>query len=105
MKTAARLAKRYRSHSVAKMGSRANQVGANGLFATLRKSLSTRQETGGAPIRLTLIGHSFGCRVVCKALQFLCKDLDNAATPPDYKAFLNATQINVILSAGGFQKR
>ena len=85
------------------MGSRANQVGANGLFATLRRALSTRQGTSGDPIRLTMIGHSFGCRVVCKALQFLCKDLDNAATPQNYKAFLNATQMRVILLQAAFK--
>jgi hypothetical protein len=85
------------------MGSRANQVGANGLFATLRRALSTRQGKGGAPIRLTMTGHSFGCRVVCKALQMLRKDLDNATTPQEYKAFLDATQMRVILLQAAFK--
>jgi hypothetical protein len=85
------------------MGSRANQVGANGLFATLRRALSTRQGSSGAPIRLTMIGHSFGCRVVCKALQMLRKDLDNATTPQNYKAFLNAIQMRVILLQAAFK--
>lgn len=85
------------------MGSRANQVGANGLFATLRRALRVRQEISKKPIRLTMIGHSFGCRVVCKALQFLCKDLDNAATPPAYKSFVENTQFNVILLQAAFK--
>jgi hypothetical protein len=85
------------------MGSRANQVGANGLFATLRRALRVRQEISKTPIRLTLIGHSFGCRVVCKALQFLRKDMDNASTPPAYKTFVDNTQIRVILLQAAFK--
>jgi hypothetical protein len=85
------------------MGSRANQVGTNGLFATIRRALRVRQQIGKAPIRLTLIGHSFGCRVVCSALQQLCKDLHNAATPLNYKTFLDTTQIRLILLQAAFK--
>jgi esterase/lipase superfamily enzyme len=85
------------------MGSRANQVGANGLFATLRRALRVRQEISKTPIRLTLIGHSFGCRVVCKALRFLRKDMDNANTPPAYKAFVDNIQIRAILLQAAFK--
>jgi hypothetical protein len=83
------------------MGSRANQVGANGLFATMRRVLRARQANINEPIRLTIIGHSFGCRVVCSALQMLCKDLTSA--PTEYKDFLNATQISLILLQAAFK--
>jgi hypothetical protein len=93
----------FQALSYYQMGSRANQVGANGLFATVRKALRVRQELGKAPIRLTVVGHSFGCRVVCKALQKLCQDLQNANTPPAYRTFLNATQIRLILLQAAFK--
>jgi hypothetical protein len=85
------------------MGSRANQVGVNGLFATMRRALRARQESGTGPIRLTIIGHSFGCRVVCSALQMLRNDLDNESTPPEYRDFLKATQIRLILLQAAFK--
>ncbi|MGZ3940322.1 MAG: hypothetical protein ACXVBK_16235 [Flavisolibacter sp.] len=85
------------------MGSRANQVGANGLFATIRRALRIRQEKRGKPFRLTLIGHSFGCRVICKALQQLCQDMSNPNTPSGYKDFVNSTNIKVILLQAAFK--
>ncbi len=77
-------------------------MGANGLFATIRRALRVRQQ-GKAPIRLTLIGHSFDCRVVCMALQQLCKDVNNAGTPLEYRTFLDTTQIRLILLQAAFK--
>jgi hypothetical protein len=86
------------------MGSRANQVGANGLFASIRRTLRVRQEKGeGHPFRLTLIGHSFGCRVICKALQQLSLDINNPITPPNFKEFVDNTSIRVILLQAAFK--
>jgi len=85
------------------MGSRANQVGANGLFASLRRALRVRQENGGNPFRLTLIGHSFGCRVVCKALQQLWQDVNKPGTPLGYKDFLATIKIRVVLLQAAFK--
>jgi hypothetical protein len=44
------------------MGERADDVGANGGYAILQSSVADRVK------RVNLIGHSFGCRVVCSAL-------------------------------------
>ena len=63
------------------MGTRANSVGSNAGFALVRLVTASTQR---APLRLHLIGHSFGCRVVCMALQRLvdkgiAKSLNNVS--------------------------
>jgi hypothetical protein len=52
------------------MGNRANSVGSNAGFALLRLLVESRN-ANPAPLRLHLIGHSFGCKVICMALQRL----------------------------------
>jgi hypothetical protein len=100
---AASVREKFEAISYYQMGSRADQVGVNGLFATMRRALRARQENGNVPIRLTIIGHSFGCRVVCSGLQMLAKDLTSASTPTVHRNFLNATQIRLILLQAAFK--
>ena len=51
------------------MRERADDVGTNGGYAVLRSALPALQSAPApAAARLNLIGHSFGCRVVCSAL-------------------------------------
>jgi hypothetical protein len=52
------------------MANRADAVGSSAGFSLLRMLLGSRQ-SDTAPLRLHLIGHSFGCKVVCMALQRL----------------------------------
>ena len=47
----------------------ADHVGEEGGYATLRLILEARQAAGLPAPRLRLLGHSFGCKVVCSALQ------------------------------------
>ena len=47
----------------------ADDVGEEGGYATLRLLLEGRQSAGLPAPRLRLVGHSFGCKVVCAALQ------------------------------------
>jgi hypothetical protein len=47
----------------------ADDVGEEGGYATLRLLLEGRQAAGLPAPRLRLLGHSFGCKVVCAALQ------------------------------------
>jgi len=61
------------------MGKRADTVGQHGVYALLRVLLEARADTA-PPLRIHLIGHSFGCRVVCSALEQLTKD--TIAIPP-----------------------
>ena len=56
------------------MEHRADQVGRNAVYAMLRLMLAARAGTG-RPLRIALLGHSFGCKVVCSALQDLQTDV------------------------------
>jgi hypothetical protein len=47
----------------------ADQVGTQGGYALLRLILEARRDAGDKPPRLHLVGHSFGCKVVCSALE------------------------------------
>jgi hypothetical protein len=52
----------------------ADDVGEEGGYATLRLLIQGRQAAGLPAPRLRLIGHSFGCKVVCAALQQLATE-------------------------------
>jgi hypothetical protein len=56
------------------MQQRADNVGQHGGYSILRLLLESW--TGPNPLRLNLIGHSFGCRVLLSALEELAKDSD-----------------------------
>src|SRR5579863_10233778 len=60
------------------MEHRADQVGRNLVYSLLRLVLENR---AGQPLRFFLLGHSFGCKVICAALQDLYTDLQNATIP------------------------
>jgi hypothetical protein len=51
------------------MQQRADDVGEEGVYAVLRLVLNNCR--AGANVRITMFGHSFGCKVVCAALQKL----------------------------------
>lgn len=73
------------------METRADSIGANAGYALLRCVLQQ------APPRqkVNLIGHSFGCKVICKLLEELYRD--SAAVP-----FPAATELNVVLLQAAF---
>jgi hypothetical protein len=54
------------------MEKRADTVGENCAYALLKLILAARP---AGPLRLHLVGHSFGCKVVCNALQQLAEGL------------------------------
>jgi hypothetical protein len=54
------------------MQQRADSVGRHAGYSLLR--LMIERQTAGHPYRFNLIGHSFGCRVLCSALQALAED-------------------------------
>lgn len=64
------------------MEHRADAVGKNAVYAMLRLILSNRAGSV-MPLRLFLLGHSFGCKVICSALNDLQIDIANGtiATP------------------------
>ena len=67
------LLNKFELFSFYKMEKRADTVGRNGVYAMLRLLLSAAA-TEKRDIRLHLFGHSFGCKVVCAALQRLAED-------------------------------
>jgi hypothetical protein len=67
------LANYFEALSFYTMEKRADTVGENSVYALLKVLLGARP--AGAPaLRIHLLGHSFGCKVVCKALQQLVSD-------------------------------
>ncbi len=72
------------------MEHRADSVGLNAGYSLFRLLIEARANK--TSLRFNLIGHSFGCRVVCAALEALAKD---AATVAKAKAM--QAQFNVVL--------
>jgi hypothetical protein len=58
------------------MGQRAELVGKNAVYSMLRLMLEARADSEMG-LRFFLLGHSFGCRVVCSALNDLQVDIAN----------------------------
>jgi hypothetical protein len=67
---------------------RADSVGRHAGYSLLRRMIERQKD--GQPYRFNLIGHSFGCRVLCSALQALAED-------PEMVARLAANEFNVAL--------
>lgn len=61
------------------MKHRADAVGQNAVYSIMRLMLEARNGLRGT--RFLLIGHSFGCKVMCAALQDLYTDIDNHTIP------------------------
>jgi GGDEF domain-containing protein len=59
------------------MQQRADSVGRHAGYCLLR--LMIERQKDGHPYRFNLIGHSFGCRVLCAALQALAEDAETCA--------------------------
>jgi hypothetical protein len=71
------------------MEHRADAVGKNAVYTMLRLMLQARAGTG-APLRIMLLGHSFGCKVVCSALQDLQTDIANGTIAVERGTSFNA---------------
>ncbi|HLW61152.1 MAG TPA: alpha/beta hydrolase [bacterium] len=76
------------------MGKRADVVGQHGVYALLRMIFEALSALAAPPsLRLHLLGHSFGCRVVCSALEQISKD--GTQVPP-------AVALDVVLLQAAF---
>jgi hypothetical protein len=73
------------------MQKRADDIGEEGLYAILR--LLYQAIPAGKKLRINLLGHSFGCKVICSALEKLA---ENNINPPSGLLF------NVILLQAAF---
>jgi hypothetical protein len=71
------------------MEHRAEAVGKNAVYSMLRLMLQARAGTG-SPLRIMLLGHSFGCKVVCAALQDLQTDIANGTIAVETGTSFNA---------------
>ena len=76
------------------MEHRADAVGKNAVYAMIRLMLQARAGAG-LPLRFFLLGHSFGCKVLCAALQDLQVDIVNGTIPIDA-----GTSFRVVLLEG-----
>jgi predicted alpha/beta hydrolase family esterase len=76
------------------MEKRADTVGHNGVYAILRMAIEANQ-AAKTPLRFHFLGHSFGCKVVCAALQEIADDEVNGIT--------KALDINVVLIQAAFE--
>jgi len=76
------------------MEKRADTVGHHGLYSIVRMAVEANQN-GGAPMRFHFLGHSFGCKVVCAALQQIADD--------EIEGVSEALDISVVLIQGAFE--
>src|SRR5213078_73144 len=64
------------------MEKRADTVGQHGVYTILRLVLQGRAASP-SPLRIHWLGHSFGCKVVCSALQEIVNDKATIQIPND----------------------
>jgi hypothetical protein len=69
------------------MQQRADSVGRHAGYSLIRLLI---EQQGSKPFRFNLIGHSFGCRVLCSALEALAED-------PDLAPKMLQSEFNVVL--------
>jgi hypothetical protein len=84
------------------MKKRADTVGSNGVYAVLRQLLTCWQPRVELPappkLIINLIGHSFGCKVICAALEAIRKDAIGGAL-----SLPASLRFNVVLIEGAFE--
>lgn len=79
------------------MEKRADDVGETGVYAMLRAIVNQRQAPGATPLTINVLGHSFGCKVVCAALTQLGKTCGVPA-----QTILKNVRFNVVLLQAAF---
>ena len=73
----------------------ADEVGEHGGYSLLRLALEARRDAGIDRPRIQLVGHSFGCKVVCSALEALAETLGPSG-------LLEDLPVNVVLLQAAF---
>jgi hypothetical protein len=73
----------------------ADEVGEHGTYSILRILLEARRDAGLPQPRLHLAGHSFGCKVVCSALEQLTETFADTG-------LLNDLTVDLVLLQGAF---
>lgn len=76
------------------MEKRADTIGHHGLYSIVRMAVEANQDAG-APMRFHFLGHSFGCKVVCAALQQIADD--------EIQGITKALDISVVLMQAAFE--
>ena len=87
-----------------KMEKRADDIGQEGLYAILRLIFAAVKPDSN--LRISLLGHSFGCKVVCAALEQLA--VNRIDVPPNIRfnvVLLQAAFATDCLDAGGSYER
>lgn len=73
----------------------ADEVGEHGSYSLLRLAMEARRDAGLGQPRIQLVGHSFGCKVVCAALEALAETLAPSG-------LLEDLTVNVVLLQAAF---
>jgi hypothetical protein len=80
------------------MERRSDDVGFNAVFALLQILYTVRMaNVPPSKLRLTLLGHSFGCRVVCRALDRLYTEVMKSTASENCRQLVLGTRINLVL--------
>ncbi|PWT98877.1 MAG: hypothetical protein C5B53_06140 [Candidatus Melainabacteria bacterium] len=86
------------------MEKRGDTVGYNAMYALTQLMYQARFTVAPPrPFRLTLLGHSFGCRVICRGIHRLYDEISKPGTSPDFKNFVLELKINVVLLQAAFE--
>jgi hypothetical protein len=90
----ASLIDKFQATSFYTMEKRADTIGHHGLYAIIRMAIEANQ-AATSPLRFHFLGHSFGCKVVCAALQQIADD--------EIKGVTKALDIRVVLMQAAFE--
>lgn len=78
------------------MEKRADAIGEHGLYSILRSIVEANRAAGAPKLRFHFLGHSFGCKVVCAALQAIMEDERGTQTG-------EALDLHAVLLQGAFE--
>lgn len=81
------------------MEKRADSVGAHGVYSVLRLILQNPNVQYFGNVRINLIGHSFGCKVVSSALEQIYQDVKSGLVEMPDNIFLNVVLLQAAFGA------
>jgi hypothetical protein len=94
----------FQPFSFYQMEKRGDTVGYNALYALTQLMYQTRFTTNPpTPFRLTLLGHSFGCRVVCRGIHRLYDEINKPGVDQRLRDFILGLKINLVLLQAAFE--
>jgi hypothetical protein len=94
----------FQPFSFYQMEKRGDTIGYNATYALMQLLYQARFTIAPPnPFRLTLLGHSFGCRVICRGLHRLYDELNSPDSTAEYRDFVSGLPFNVVLLQAAFE--